>query len=57
MKAGFSEEYGARPLRRSLQDNVENLLADYILEKGDLIEKEEEVEIRIGLKDNRLVIL
>ena len=57
VKAGFSEEYGARPLRRSLQDNVENLLADYILEKGDLIEKEEEVEIRIGLKDNRLVIL
>jgi ATP-dependent Clp protease ATP-binding subunit ClpC len=31
---GFSEEYGARPLRRTLQDRVENVLANYLLEKG-----------------------
>lgn len=36
VKEGFNEEYGARPLRRILQDKVENLLADYILKKGDL---------------------
>ncbi|MHC1716644.1 MAG: ATP-dependent Clp protease ATP-binding subunit [Candidatus Dojkabacteria bacterium] len=57
VREGFSEEYGARPLRRLLQDKVENLLADYILENRDLVEKIKIVEIRIGLKDNRLVIL
>ncbi|HNW33269.1 MAG TPA: ATP-dependent Clp protease ATP-binding subunit, partial [Candidatus Dojkabacteria bacterium] len=35
VKESFSDEYGARPLRRFLQDKVENLLADYILHKGD----------------------
>lgn len=28
---GFSEEYGARNLRRVIQDNVENVVADYML--------------------------
>lgn len=53
----FSEEYGARPLRRYLQDKVENLLADYILHKGDGANKGEIVEVTIGLEDNSLVIL
>ncbi len=33
VKEGFSEEYGARNLRRVLQDKVEDLLADYMLSK------------------------
>ena len=31
VKEGFSDEYGARPLRRLVQDSVENLLAEYLL--------------------------
>jgi ATP-dependent Clp protease ATP-binding subunit ClpC len=31
VKEGFSQEYGARPLRRLLQDSVENVIADYLL--------------------------
>lgn len=31
---GFSEEYGARPLRRELQDLVEGALANYLLKGG-----------------------
>lgn len=34
VKTGFSEEYGARPLRRSLQDTVESAVAEYILKDG-----------------------
>lgn len=30
-KAGFDQKYGARPLRRAIQDNVETKLADLIL--------------------------
>ncbi len=35
VKDGFSEEYGARPLRREIQDNIENIVAEYILENGE----------------------
>src|SRR5690606_18922942 len=31
VEEGFSEEYGARNLRRVIQDNVENIVADYML--------------------------
>lgn len=34
VKTGFSEEYGARPLRRALQDTVESVVAEYILKDG-----------------------
>lgn len=34
VKDGFSEEYGARPLRRLLQDKVESFLADWLLRNG-----------------------
>ncbi len=57
VKESFSEEYGARPLRRFLQDKVENLLADYILNEGDGSNKGQIVEVLIGLVDNDLVIL
>lgn len=35
VKKAFSEQYGARPLRRFIQEKVENLLADYILHEGE----------------------
>jgi ATP-dependent Clp protease ATP-binding subunit ClpC len=47
VKEGFNEEYGARPLRRVLQDKLESKLADYILKKG-------EVELR---KNDGLLVL
>ncbi len=31
MKEGFDEEYGARPLRRAIQANVDDALADALL--------------------------
>ncbi len=31
LERGFNPEYGARPLRRELQHNVENTVADYLL--------------------------
>lgn len=34
VKEGFSEEYGARPLRRALQETVESAVAEYILKDG-----------------------
>ncbi len=40
VKEGFSEEYGARPLRRALQDTVEGYIANYILRNskgGDIL--------------------
>lgn len=57
VKEAFSEEYGARPLRRFVQDKVENLLADYILEHGDGTKAEKEVRLRIGLEEGELRIL
>ncbi len=57
VKEAFSEEYGARPLRRFLQDKVENLLADYLLINNGEIGDGKMREIKIGLKDSNLVIL
>ncbi|GGM35183.1 negative regulator of genetic competence ClpC/MecB [Paraliobacillus quinghaiensis] len=46
-KEGFDPEYGARPLRRSIQKNVEDLLSEALL--SEKIQKGEKVEI--GLND------
>jgi len=32
---GFDKEYGARPIRRLIQDEIEALVADYVLEHGE----------------------
>lgn len=47
-KDGFSEEYGARPLQRSIQKMVENELAMKILERK--IKPENRVKIKSGKK-------
>lgn len=57
VKKAFSEEYGARPLRRFVQEKVENLLADYILEHGDGTKSEKVLGINIVLEGDDLVIL
>src|SRR5699024_1146768 len=45
---GFDPEYGARPLRRSIQTNIEDLLSEELL-KGT-IEKGEKVRIGLNSK-------
>ncbi|WP_173917983.1 ATP-dependent protease ATP-binding subunit ClpC [Halobacillus sp. Marseille-Q1614] len=48
-KEGFDPEYGARPLRRSIQKNVEDLLSEELLKEN--IHKGQKVEI--DLNDNK----
>jgi ATP-dependent Clp protease ATP-binding subunit ClpC len=50
VKEGFSEEYGARPLRRVLQDLVESTVADYLLKN------EKKGEIQLDFNDEEVVI-
>ncbi len=38
-EVGFDPEYGARPMRRAIQDKVENVLADMVL-KGELTRRD-----------------
>jgi ATP-dependent Clp protease ATP-binding subunit ClpC len=44
-EAGFSPKYGARPLRRKIQEKIENPLADMIL--GGEIVRGDEVSVRV----------
>jgi ATP-dependent Clp protease ATP-binding subunit ClpC len=54
---GFSAEYGARPLRRVLQHEVENLVADYVLEHNLLDTRGKDLlALAIDIKGKRLVI-
>jgi ATP-dependent Clp protease ATP-binding subunit ClpC len=54
VKEGFSNEYGARPLRRMLQDRVENVVAEYLLENPEL---KSDVVIELGLDGSEIVII
>jgi len=51
-KKGFSEEYGARNIRRKIQEYIENTLSDALLESG-----KREVDARLELKDNKINII
>lgn len=51
---GFDPEYGARPLRRSIQQNIENLLSEELL-KGT-IEKEQKVKIGLNSKGEFIIL-
>jgi ATP-dependent Clp protease ATP-binding subunit ClpC len=57
VKESFSEEYGARPLRRFLQDKVENLLANFMLENSKMVESNREVVVKLGVKNGVINIL
>lgn len=50
VKEGFSEEYGARPLRRVLQDTVESKIADYILRNGKV------GSVELDIKGEKVVV-
>ena len=50
VKEGFSEEYGARPLRRVIQDKVESTVADYLLKN------EKKGEIELGYQGGEVVV-
>jgi ATP-dependent Clp protease ATP-binding subunit ClpC len=54
VKEGFSEEYGARPLRRLIQDTVENVLADYLLENA--VKEGNVTEIVLGFDCGEVVV-
>ncbi|KKQ11747.1 MAG: ATPase AAA-2 domain protein [candidate division WS6 bacterium GW2011_GWC2_36_7] len=55
VKEGFSDEYGARPLRRRVQDSVENVLADYIL--SHKVAKKKMNEVTIDMINGKMDIL
>lgn len=54
-KVGFDPEYGARPLRRAIQNEVEDLLSDALLAgtytNGDVIQIDADAEGKIVLKN------
>ena len=45
-------EYGARPLKRAIQNNIEDLITDKIL----LGEIKEGMKIKIDVEDNKLIL-
>jgi ATP-dependent Clp protease ATP-binding subunit ClpC len=58
LEKGFSTEYGARPLRRVLQHEVENLVADYMLEHNLLDTKKRDVilQLEVDIKGKKLTL-
>lgn len=56
VRESFDEEYGARPLRRFLQNSVENLIASYILNSKSTKSCDVDI-VKIGVKENKLTIL
>ena len=51
---GFDPEYGARPLRRSIQQNIENLLSEELLK--ETIEKGQKVKIGLNSKGDFIIL-
>ena len=49
---GYDEKYGARPLRRTIQNDLEDRLAEEILD-GNL---QKNKLAKIGVKDDKIVI-
>ena len=52
VEKGFDEEYGARPLRRLIQKEIENALSSMII-SGDLVDG---ADVVVGIKENALDI-
>ena len=51
-KVGYDETYGARPLRRAIQSNIEDKFAEAILDK----KIKEKDNVQISLKDGKITI-
>ena len=52
VKQGFSEEYGARPLKRAIQNLIENEIADYLIDNP----QKHQTPISLDYKNNRVKI-
>ncbi|GAB4157546.1 MAG: ATP-dependent Clp protease ATP-binding subunit [Candidatus Dojkabacteria bacterium] len=53
---GFSEEYGARPLRRVLQDLVENALAEFVLKNRAKIDNAKLSRLYATMKGDEILV-
>ena len=51
-KVGFDDTYGARPLRRAIQSNIEDKFAEAILDK----KIKDKDNVRISLNDNNVIV-
>src|SRR5699024_5534078 len=51
VKIGYEPRFGARPLRRVIQDKIENQLTDLILEEDDV----RQVEVIVEENENKMV--
>ena len=51
-KVGFDEVYGARPIKRAIQDNVEDLISELVL-NGDVVEHQ---EYTITVEDEKVIV-
>jgi len=51
-KEGFDQMYGARPLRRAIQKQVEDRLSDELL-KGEINTGD---KVQVGARDNEIVV-
>ena len=51
-KSGFDQQYGARPLKRTIQTKIEDKLAEIMLE-GEI---KDEATVTVDLKDNEVVL-
>ena len=50
MKAGFDPAFGARPIRRAIQNDIENPLSLYML-KGEASKS-----VRLAVKDGAVIV-
>ena len=44
-KIGFDEVYGARPLKRAIQEKIEDFISDEVLKNNIVVDKEYEISI------------
>ena len=51
-KVGFDDTYGARPLRRAIESNIEDKFAEAILD-GNI---KENSQVKINIKDDKIII-
>lgn len=48
LKEGFDQEYGARPLRRAIQKNIENVVADYLISNNFKRDKVTTIDLTVS---------
>jgi ATP-dependent Clp protease ATP-binding subunit ClpA len=51
-KVGFDEVYGARPIKRAIQDEVEDLVSESVL-NGDVVEGK---QYSLSVKSDKVII-